>query len=77
MTRQGAKSDPVAVRLRTLRAGLGLQSGEVAERLGIDPTTLSRLENGRTRPSIENAQKLAGFYGLSLDALLEAKENES
>ena len=66
----------MAVRLRTLRAARGLQASEVAENIGIDPTTLSRLENGRSRPSTENAQKLAGFYGLSLDALLCLKESE-
>lgn len=76
MTRPASKHDHLAVKLRQLRAVSGMKSSEVAQRVGIDPTTLSRLENGRTRPNIENAQRLAAFYGVPLQSLLEAKKNE-
>lgn len=76
MTRQANRAAPLAVKLRELRAGTGLKSGEVAQTVGIDATTLSRLEHGRSLPGIENAQRLAEFYGVSLDHLLEAKKNE-
>ncbi len=76
MTRQANRTAPLAVRLRELRAGTGLKSGQVAQHVGIDATTLSRLEHGRSLPSIENAQRLAEFYQVSLDSLLEAKKSE-
>jgi transcriptional regulator with XRE-family HTH domain len=76
MMRQASKHAPLAVRLRQLRAGRGMKSAEVAEGVGIDPTTLSRLEHGRSRPSIDSAQRLADFYGVSLDTLLDSKKNE-
>lgn len=53
-----------------------MKSAEVAQGTGIDPTTLSRWEHGHTVPSFENAQRLAAFYGISLDVLLEDKKNE-
>lgn len=76
MTQLNSKQAPLAVKLRQLRATRGLKSSEVAQHVGIDPTTLSRLEHGRSRPSIDNAQRLAAFYEIPLDELLDGKKNE-
>lgn len=37
--------------LKTLRKRLGLSQAEIAERLGVDQATISRIEAGKARPS--------------------------
>lgn len=71
MARAANKAAAFATRLRELRAQRGLQSGEVARALGMNATTLSRLEHGRQNPSIDTAHRLAEFYGVTLDTLLK------
>lgn len=70
MARAANKSDALATSLRALRARTGLKSSEVARQVGMDVTTLSRLENGRQKPSTEYAVRLAAFYGVTVDELL-------
>ena len=40
-------------RLRTLRTAAGLTQEQLAERLGVDRKSISRLENGRTSPALD------------------------
>ena len=47
-----------------------LDQSEVAERTGIDPKTISRLENGRHPPQLATLDALAGVYKCTIDELM-------
>lgn len=70
----GAALDQVAARLRKVRELRGVTLTEVAERTGISKSTLSRLENGQRRPSLELLLPLAQTYRVPLDDLVGAPE---
>jgi DNA-binding XRE family transcriptional regulator len=48
---------------------LGLSQEGLARRLGIDPGTLSKWENGKSQPSEELLQKFMAFLGEGLSAI--------
>jgi transcriptional regulator with XRE-family HTH domain len=64
------------VRLKQARIGKRLTQNEVAGRLGIDFTTVSKYENNRSQPDNETLRELAGLYEVSLDWLLTGKTAE-
>ncbi|MDH6576851.1 XRE family transcriptional regulator [Kitasatospora sp. MAP5-34] len=66
--------DEVAPRLRRLRAKSGLTLAALSEATGISKSTLSRLESGQRRPSLELLLPLAGAYRVPLDDLVGAPE---
>ncbi|GGV30010.1 XRE family transcriptional regulator [Kitasatospora herbaricolor] len=66
--------DEVGPRLRRLRAKRGLTLAALAETTGISKSTLSRLESGQRRPSLELLLPLAGAYDVPLDDLVGAPE---
>ncbi|MBB2915507.1 transcriptional regulator with XRE-family HTH domain [Streptosporangium becharense] len=66
--------DEVAPRLRRLRARRGLTLAALSEMTGISKSTLSRLESGQRRPSLELLLPLAGAYRVPLDDLVGAPE---
>ncbi|PYE48674.1 helix-turn-helix domain-containing protein [Deinococcus yavapaiensis] len=61
-------------RLRELRSERGLRLKDVAEMAGISVPYLSDLERGRTNPSLETLQTLAGAYSITVHDLLEGVE---
>lgn len=68
----GRTLDAVGARLRHLRRQQGVTLGELAARTGISPSTLSRLEAGLRRPTLEQLLPLARTYGVTLDELVDA-----
>lgn len=62
----------VGVRLRALRSSRGDTLAEVAAATGISVSTLSRLEAGRRRPTLELLLPLARRYRVPLDELVGA-----
>lgn len=62
----------VGPRLREMRKGRKLTLAEVADRTGISVSTLSRLESGLRRPSLDLLIPLAGVYRVPLDDLVGA-----
>lgn len=66
--------DLVAPRLRRIRQQRGLTLTEVASEAGISKSTLSRLETGRRKPSLELLLPLAAIYRVPLDDLVGAPE---
>jgi transcriptional regulator with XRE-family HTH domain len=64
--------DDVGGRLRALRVGGGDTLAEVAAATGISVSTLSRLEAGRRRPTLELLLPLARRYRVPLDELVGA-----
>ena len=64
----------VGPRLRQLRAHRGMTLTDVAARTGISKSTLSRLESGQRRPSLELLLPLTKTYRVPLDDLVGAPE---
>jgi transcriptional regulator with XRE-family HTH domain len=62
----------VGPRLRGLRQDKGSTLAEVAEATGISTSTLSRLESGQRRPTLELLLPLARQYQVALDDLVGA-----
>jgi transcriptional regulator with XRE-family HTH domain len=64
----------VGPRLRGLRAQRGLTLSALTEATGISTSTLSRLESGRRRPSLELLLPIAQAYQVPLEELVGAPE---
>ncbi|WP_432483435.1 helix-turn-helix domain-containing protein [Kineococcus esterisolvens] len=62
--------DAVGPRLRRLRTARGHTLAEVAAATGISASTLSRLESGGRRATLELLLPLVGHYEVSLDELV-------
>jgi transcriptional regulator with XRE-family HTH domain len=69
-----AALDLVGPRLRRIRDERGVTLLDLSERTGISKSTLSRLENGQRRPSLELLLPLAQAYRVPLDELVGAPE---
>jgi transcriptional regulator with XRE-family HTH domain len=67
-----ATLDLVAPRLRRIREQRGITLTELSATTGISKSTLSRLENGQRRPSLELLLPLAQAYRVPLDDLVGA-----
>lgn len=66
--------DEVGDRLRRLRVQRGITLAALAETTGISKSTLSRLESGQRRPSLELLLPLATAYRVPLDDLVGAPD---
>ncbi len=64
----------VGPRLKRLRARRGVTLTELAAATGISKSTLSRLETGRRKPSLELLLPIAQAHKLPLDELVGAPE---
>jgi transcriptional regulator with XRE-family HTH domain len=69
-----ATLDQVGPRLKRLRSQRGVTLTALAETTGISKSTLSRLETGQRRPSLELLLPLAQAYRVPLDDLVGAPE---
>lgn len=58
------------LRIRDLREDSDLYQRQIAEQLGCTQQTYSRYETGELEPSLHVMEKLAGFYGTSIDYLM-------
>jgi len=68
----GETLEAVGPRLRRLRRDRGTTLADLSERTGISVSTLSRLESGARRPTLELLLPLARAHGVSLDELVDA-----
>ncbi len=64
--------DAVGPRLRRLRQRRDITLSELAAETGVSISTLSRLEAGLRRPTLEQLLPLARAYAVSLDELVDA-----
>lgn len=64
--------DAVGPRLKHLRLRRDITLTDLAEETGISASTLSRLEAGLRRPTLEQLLPLARAYGVTLDELVGA-----
>ncbi len=64
--------DGTGERIRALRRSRGMTLAQVSERTGITLSTLSRVEAGVRRPSLDIMLHLAAFYRVTLNELVGA-----
>jgi len=60
-------------RLRALRLSRGATLADLAAETGLTASTLSRLENGKRRPTLEQLLPLARVHGIPLDDLVGSR----
>lgn len=58
-------------RIREFRMKAGLSSGQLARKIGVDAPKMSRLENGKQRPSLEELAKLSGVLGVNSNEIID------
>lgn len=61
----------LCARLRTAREEAGMTVGEVAEKLGYAPSTITHYENGQRNMNWDMSYKLAELYGVTVSWLVE------
>lgn len=59
------------MKLHDLRIAAGKDQKEIAEMLGVAVSTYSQYETGKTIPSLSVLRKLADYYNVSLDYLVD------
>lgn len=62
----------VGPRLRAIRRSRGVTLAALATETGLSESTLSRLENGKLRPTLEQLLPLARAHGVPIDDLVQA-----
>ena len=60
-------------RLKELRLQHGFSQEELAEKIGIKQNSYSDWEHGKCKPNYEKLEKIADFFGVSLDWLFGRK----
>jgi transcriptional regulator with XRE-family HTH domain len=68
------RTDPLAVKLRVLRARHGLSIENAAKKCGVTPETISDAERGRRRPYMPTLTKIAHGYEVDVEELLAAAD---
>lgn len=63
------KKNLFSVRLKELRLQHGFSQEELAEKIGIKQNSYSDWEHGKCKPNYEKLEKIADFFGVSLDWL--------
>lgn len=63
--------------LKKLRQKHGVSQEFLAKKIGVSRPTYAQIENGTRKMLVEEAQKLARFFGLSLEDFLTGKENSA
>ena len=64
----------IGKRIALLRKEKGLTQEELATHMGVSPQAVSKWENDQTCPDISALPKLARLLGVSVDELLEGKQ---
>lgn len=64
------KREPVrqrVLRLRQLRRAREMTQETLGQRVGLDTTTISQIESGERKPSLDKALALAAEFGVSVE----------
>lgn len=61
-------------RIESLRKSKGLSQGKLEKQLGFSNGSISKWKN--STPKVERLQKLADFFGVSVEYLMAGKEDE-
>ncbi|MFD1545009.1 helix-turn-helix domain-containing protein [Nonomuraea guangzhouensis] len=76
MTQEGDLDSMVRMRIRSLRQARGWSLDNLAERALMSPSSLSRIETGRQRISLDQLTSLARALGTSIDRLVETVNDD-
>jgi transcriptional regulator with XRE-family HTH domain len=76
MTQESDVDSTVRLRIRSLRQAHGWSLDSLAARAHLSPSTLSRIETGHRRISLDQLTSLARALGISLDQLVETVNDE-
>ena len=61
----------VGEKIKTYRENKNMTQSEIAEILGVKPTTISKYEAGTLEPNIESLKKLSEIFEISVDELIK------
>lgn len=61
--------------LKGLRADFNLTQKEVAEKIGVSPDTISKWENGKTYPDVEDIWKIEELFSVGFADIKFLKNN--
>jgi len=75
-TRPTAERELVLNRLPLLRADRGISRTDLADALGIHYQTVGYIERGEYSPSLHLALRIAGFFGLPVEAVFSLEPFE-
>ena len=64
-------------RLKVLRAERDWSQGDLADRLGVSRQSVNAIETGRYDPSLPLAFRIAGLFGLPIEAIFSTGEADS
>lgn len=70
-------NDLLGLRIRELRRRAGLTQEQLAELLGIDQKHMSRIELGKSYPSLDRLEKIASTVNIPLPGLFKFGHLES
>ena len=63
------KENILSSQIYNLRKRMGITQDVIADELGITPQSISRWENGQSRPDVDMLPKIAAFFHVSIDSL--------
>ncbi len=63
-------------RLRQLRREQNISQAELAKRFDVHQTAICQWENGRANPDFDKLKRIATFFGVTVDYLLENEKSE-
>jgi transcriptional regulator with XRE-family HTH domain len=66
----------IAMAIRTLRQRSGLSQRQLAMRMQVPRTYVSKIENDKATPTLSSLSRLADALGVSVPALLECSTND-
>jgi DNA-binding XRE family transcriptional regulator len=76
---RAAAAEPVVnlgARLKRVRQSSGMSLREVARQLGVSPSFVSQLENGKSQPSVATLYSIAQLLDVSIDQLFSADSHD-
>jgi transcriptional regulator with XRE-family HTH domain len=73
-TAEAGPIENLGARLRVVRLRSGMSLREVARQLGVSPSFISQMENGKSQPSVATLYSIAQLLGVSIDELFSSQE---
>lgn len=70
------RTEQVAKRIKALRETLGLSKAEFADRVGIDRSSYTKIENGDKPLNIEMGYTISEIYGVPLDFIYKGQMHQ-
>jgi transcriptional regulator with XRE-family HTH domain len=67
----------VGATLAAERKALGMTQQQVAERLQVEPETVSRIESGTIVPTLQRLRQFAEVYGCTMESLISQSSDQA